>query len=304
MVEPFRWLGCDVDFYRVRADLSVDPEDLARRIAPRTRLAVLVDYFGFEHANEEAISLCRDAGIALVKDCAHRLMLPALPDEFVAGVASLPKFLPVREGGAIVAADPALLEGPSVDASPGRALRTLISVYRAQRAATRQSQLNGAWGEPVTALDPDLLPSPDSLDRQPEPEEYRYFNAARFESGVSVVTARIVRSQDLEQVARRRRECYRAVADAVAENPSLQPLFDGLPDAITPYVFPVVLPDAVRQFELLHHNGIGILRWEDMAVSDCPISTAYRLSLVQIPCHQELTDLQLERLVEVVGTIR
>ena len=54
-------------------DLTVDPEDVARRVTPRTKAIVAVHYAGFPARTTELASIARRHRVALVEDCAHAL---------------------------------------------------------------------------------------------------------------------------------------------------------------------------------------------------------------------------------------
>jgi dTDP-4-amino-4,6-dideoxygalactose transaminase len=52
-------------------DLAIAPADVARRLSPRTRAICAVHYGGFPADVDALRALARDAGVALIEDCAH-----------------------------------------------------------------------------------------------------------------------------------------------------------------------------------------------------------------------------------------
>ena len=52
-------------------DFGIDPEDVERRITPRTRAVCAVHYAGYAAPLEELTVLCREHGVALIEDAAH-----------------------------------------------------------------------------------------------------------------------------------------------------------------------------------------------------------------------------------------
>src|SRR3954454_11184213 len=52
-------------------DLSIDPDDVARRITPRTKAVACVHFAGFAAPVERLRALCEEHGLALVEDAAH-----------------------------------------------------------------------------------------------------------------------------------------------------------------------------------------------------------------------------------------
>ncbi|HCF96784.1 MAG TPA: hypothetical protein DEW46_17160 [Verrucomicrobia bacterium] len=58
---------CDID----PKTLTLDPEDVARRITPKTKAVCAVHVWGNPARLDRLVQLCRDRGIALIEDCSH-----------------------------------------------------------------------------------------------------------------------------------------------------------------------------------------------------------------------------------------
>ena len=52
-------------------DLGIDPDDVQRRITPRTRAVTAVHFAGYPAAVDRLGTLCADRGLALIEDAAH-----------------------------------------------------------------------------------------------------------------------------------------------------------------------------------------------------------------------------------------
>ena len=102
-----------------------------------------------------------------------------------------------------------------------------------------------------------------------------------------------------------RRKNYVRLLKGISAISHLTPLFPELPDHVVPYMFPVLLNAEQSYFDRLKNAGIPLWRWEELAESDCAISQSYRLHLLQIPCHQDLSafeiDWILQQLSEILG---
>ncbi|WP_198120663.1 DegT/DnrJ/EryC1/StrS family aminotransferase [Massilia rhizosphaerae] len=96
--------GAEFDFYKIKGDLSVDMEDLARQLAKGFDIVLVIHYFGFCRNDLDALAqLCRDVGAVLVEDCAHAFYLDA-PGSRIGDVGefafySLHKYLALDTGG-------------------------------------------------------------------------------------------------------------------------------------------------------------------------------------------------------------
>jgi dTDP-4-amino-4,6-dideoxygalactose transaminase len=53
------------------SDWSMDPDDIERRITPRTRAVMIVHYAGFACDMNKIVSICARHKLALIEDCAH-----------------------------------------------------------------------------------------------------------------------------------------------------------------------------------------------------------------------------------------
>ena len=56
-------------------------------------------------------------------------------------------------------------------------------------------------------------------------------------------------------------------------------------------------------FDKLKMAGVPIWRWEDSALGHCTVTDEYAFSLLQLPCHQELTDQEIEWMTDTIRRI-
>lgn len=111
-----RFTGAEPVVCDVRAhDLTLDPDDVAARITPRTKAVVAVHLLGYPADVAALRTLCEESGVALVEDCAHALgaqLVDGTPagTAGVAGCFSLAAGtqLGVGEGGFVLTGDDAV----------------------------------------------------------------------------------------------------------------------------------------------------------------------------------------------------
>jgi dTDP-4-amino-4,6-dideoxygalactose transaminase len=112
-------------------DLGIDPDDVARKITPRTRAIAVVHYAGYPCDMDAIRALAAERGVAIVEDAAHaplgRWRGQALGTLGDAGCFSFfsNKNLAVGEGGAVTARDDALLARMRLLRSHGMTTLTL-----------------------------------------------------------------------------------------------------------------------------------------------------------------------------------
>lgn len=110
-------LGADIVFADVRSDNGcLDPAAAEAAITPRTKAITAVDYAGHPADMDALRALCDDNGLLLIEDAAHSLgtVFRGRPVGTLADLTTL-SFYPTKnittgEGGAVVTADPTLLD--------------------------------------------------------------------------------------------------------------------------------------------------------------------------------------------------
>jgi len=303
LVEPAVWLGAGVDFYRIGLDLKADLDDIERKCTGTTRCLVVVHYFGFPQPLSDFVDLCRRKSLALVEDCAHAFFGRAR--EGVLGsvgdfsMASAKKFFPVEDGGVLIGRDPL----PSTELRAPELSAELRSLARGVQAASDFGQLGIAGtiaSLPFRARD--WLRGAETRQAVPAGSTgYRWFQPNEVERSGTRVSSWIMEHTNKTRLVARRRAGFARLLHGLADVRGGHPLYRELPDGVVPYMFPFVLKDPDVAFRALKSEGVPLLRWEEVAHSDCPVSERYLSQLIQIPCHQELKDDAIEW---IVGTVR
>jgi dTDP-4-amino-4,6-dideoxygalactose transaminase len=65
-------------------------------------------------------------------------------------------------------------------------------------------------------------------------------------------------------------------------------------------MFPLHIDQPTPHFYWLKHLGLPVWRWDEMAVSNCPVAQDYRLHLLHLPCHQSLTTDQMDWMISAL----
>lgn len=311
MVEPALWLGAEVGFYRLQKDLSPDREHLEDLLQRGAKVVVATRFFGFPQGIERTRELCDRYGAVLVEDCAHALYgggedsPPGYVGDFA--VASTWKFCPGPDGG-LVCSNAGPVRWPPVERPDlGRQAR---AVYRVMERALRQMfspvskgrrhyvEAHSAEGGSAAGLEP--VASPLRTDCS---GGMRWFDAKEAGLGSTLMAKVMFRRIDFRRSATARRDNYRFLLDRCSALGRARPLYGELPEGVIPYVFPLVLEHPAEDFRRLKYRGFPIWRWDELAVSDCEVSQAYRRSLLQLPCHEDLRPRDRAWLGEALDTV-
>jgi dTDP-4-amino-4,6-dideoxygalactose transaminase len=202
-------------------DFSLDPEDVARKLTPRTKVVCAVHFAGYPAPVRELGALCDERGIALIEDAAHA------PDGHVDGrmlgtwglAAAFSffsnKVLACGEGGLLATDDDDV-------AALARSLRS-------------QGMTSGSWSRFTGVTD-----SYDAVGLG--------FNYRLDEPRAALLLSRLAR---LERDVARRRELTRAYRRKLADIEGISfPYADGDVERSTCYVMPILIDEPARR------NGI------------------------------------------------
>jgi len=307
MVEPVLFIGAQPCFYPVMADLRPDFSALSALLEKSeipVAAMVITHYFGFSNDVDEAERFCAAHGIALIEDCAHALYGRAgkrlLGSVGSYATASVWKFLPVGDG--------AILLDNTGEKTSGRTAQPWIAEVKALAAMLQGWAQRGWHYRKLEVIDAAALSEQAKLVAARPAVQAMEPGLKEFQPRLDALSA--LRSSRWfmahaahERIASRRRENYLKWLEGMRSVPGVKPLFPDLPEGVVPYAFPLLVDVSGMGFHLLKMAGIPLLRWEDMAVTDCAISRDYRIRVVQLPCHQELQEQELDWMIRAVQTL-
>ncbi len=310
MIDPAVSLGGEVLLYALDRQLAPDLASLAEladACRRPVRALLLTHYFGFPQNADPIKAFCAARGIVLIEDCSHAYLQSAarpalgIHGQFV--VASPYKFSPAEDGGILVAKSGHFSTLPPLR---GRGvvseLKGLVRWIQRGLAARKPFVVQDALDEEIDRVCSVLG------DRGTESEQAGNTTSAMYDSGEEgmsgLMTSRwIIQASEPDRIAESRRRNFAAWLAAVDGLPGCRPLFSQLPPDVVPYMFPlyVDLPDP--HFYNLKRVGLPIWRWDEMGISECPVSMDYRLHLFHLPCHQALRPTEMAWMVRVLKKV-
>jgi perosamine synthetase len=298
MQSPIEALGARAVHYPLREDLSFDVEDVAARVGPRTRAVLAVHYFGIAADLAQLRALCDAHRIALIEDCAHAFYtrdargVVGRAGHFA--VASIMKFLPSYDGGALIVNDGWVRVPPP--RGPG-----LVHHARAWFGAPEGSTLPGVRA-PLRALARlrrawVRVPEGESAPVAPSAVEGSLaFDPRMSGLGPASLTPLLLRLGSGAEVRERRRAGFARLAEALHRVRGIAPLVERLPEGAVPYAFPCLADDGDRMASALRARGVQVFRWEFTEAHDCATTRRYARNLLHLPCHQSMRAADFARL--------
>lgn len=296
MVDGATSTGAGTDFYRIKADLSVNMDDIETRCGPETRLILIAHYFGFPQPESGRIrELCNRRGIILLEDCAHawfgyRDGRPIGSDGDYA-VGSARKFFPLHDGGFIVSARRDLHDIHPKPAGLKQNMRAAVDIVEEAVRYRRLRPLN-YLGAPFFAMKQrlrgrmQLVNGQDSNIMSP-PDRTEW-------SAMTTVSRKVMQAASTSRIVARRRANYSKMASILKGARGIRLLYPELPDTVVPYMIPILAGDPGRLYPALRNLGIPVYRWEDTPQGICAVTDQYRDMLIQVAIHQELRDTEVE----------
>jgi len=312
MIAPVKHSGAKAVFYRILPDMSIDLEDIEKKTNANTRLLLVAHYFGFPQPIDELQRFCADKDIILLEDCAHALFSnfqdKPLGSFGAYAAGSLMKFFPVNDGGFLAANADHPMQIRTESGGKSFELRSALNTLEKSFIYNRLKGLeillwiplrfkNLLWkwmksrqGEGQAKSAP--AASDGGFDFEPR---WIYTRISSF----SLKTSRLVSTN---RIIEKRIKNYQWLSNALAGLPDCHRLYPELPEGVVPYVFPLVVDRVDPAFVNLRMKGIPLLRWEfledEVDIHTCANSHHYSRHLVQIPCHQELRQAELEWMVD------
>lgn len=315
MVEPVTWLGAKPVYYRIQPDTSPDLDDFRQKITPLTRAALGVHFFGRVQNLNALQAICRAGDIGFIEDCAHACFGTA--DGTPVGnfgdiaIASLRKFFPLYDGGCLYSATRNLDTLHTSGLGVTYQLKALIDsieepVGFGKMPAFRPFVAGARYlrGQRPRAATPDAPARPASDDAKPDTDytDRRYCKAS-MHGRMSLVAKAIFSLAARRRITAARISNYRRLQQELSQLSRARPFFPDLQEQSVPCVFPLEIDDPDVLHGKLKQAGVPMWRWEDLRTDICPISNRFSQTIIQLPCHQELTHTELEHIISATRRI-
>jgi perosamine synthetase len=312
-VDPFVWAGAKVVFYKVDRRAAIDTEDILRRVTPSTKLVYITHYFGWPQEIGELAERCKRKGLFLVEDCAQALFSKGPKNTIArlgdASVFSFVKSLSVPDGGALaMRTGETWQEVPPFDPPPyHNTVLNSLHLFKKwflhtnkfwQHHEFTRKLLNRSW-----------LKKPTDEDREIEREMpvSNYFDERKVNWSISSSANSILCRTNPERIVVTRRRNYQHLQAALHDIPSIQLLFDNLPDGVCPLSFPIFVHDRTFWCDELENRGILVGGWPSyhrgFNWEEFPETRHLKNDLLTLPVHQGLSVDHIEYIAECVKTI-
>ncbi|MBO4923217.1 MAG: DegT/DnrJ/EryC1/StrS family aminotransferase [Bacteroidales bacterium] len=279
LYENLKVTFADVDEY-----LCLDPEDVERKITPRTRAVMFVGYGGRVGQLDKIIEICRRHGLKLILDAAHMAgtrvdgVVPGTWEGVDVAVYSFQavKNLPTGDSGMICFAD----------AENDKLARQLAWLGINKDTYARSNKGTYSWKYDVDYVG------------------YKY-------NGNAIMAAiALVQLKYLDRDNARRREIVAMYDKGFAGNPKIRIVRAPHAEECSFHIYELLVPDREGLLAAMAENEIyGGVHYRDnteysmyrYAEGSCPKAAEMSQHLISMPLHMWLTDEDVEKVISVVN---
>jgi dTDP-4-amino-4,6-dideoxygalactose transaminase len=314
MIPPVFACGAQPVFYKIGPDAAVDLEDVAARLGPAVKAIMVTSYFGIPQQLKTVREFCDRHGLLMLEDCAHCFFGEhegrAVGSWGDYAIGSSMKFFPIYEGGCLVSARHALAAPPAQSAGTGFEIKAGLNALENAFSYGRLPLVRALLWLPLRAKDlvwglrkrqagpaaPAAALAPSSSDSSVE------FDPRWIDKRSSWFSRTVMARADQARIVDRRRANYQRLQEALAGLPGCRPLHPALPAGACPWLFPMWVEHSDALFERLHLAGVPMTRfaqslWPGVDASVCANSVALSQHVIAFPCHQELGEDELARII-------
>ncbi|SEL62619.1 dTDP-4-amino-4,6-dideoxygalactose transaminase [Roseateles sp. YR242] len=321
MVAPVLTLGAQAVFYPIDAQGAPRLDWLAQHAPASAKAMLATHYFGLPQPMEANRAWCDARGIALIEDCAHAMFgrsgARAVGSWGDVAIASLTKFFPAPEGGILALNRPDLQQPVLTPVHAIQQVKAAADILHMGASHDRLTGLNrlirGVFalrgllrhlvrGQPAA-------PVPAQADPGPPPEEELDANMALIDLPLShraltSASAWVSTGVPRQRIVQARRRNYEFLLQALRGHEGFQPLVQRLPSDSAPYVFPLWVRTPDPGYLEMRRMGVPVSRWDRLwpgvPALDGDVGVPWSHHVLQLACHQDLSDAELAWIVTQV----
>jgi len=252
ILRPLREANIFVSFYRINRDLSIDFDDIERRIKKTTKALLIIHYFGYPQPIKEIQRLSQEHSLWWIEDSVQS-MLSKYADQPLGwfgdiGFTSFRKYLPVLDGSLLL-----INTGNLNDNNPKWSSNSLEHWFYLWLRY---------WGMGFKLLYHKTRIAPKPLFLQLLARADELLNKYPKPTKISFLSQSLLHKLDFDEIISRRRKNFRYLLNNWPSE-AIQPLFQELPADVCPLGFPVLTEnrDHVKQ-KLISRKIYPPVHWE------------------------------------------
>jgi len=290
-VTPFLNNGIEISFYNINEDLSINRKDLENRIEDRVKALFFIHYFGFPQDLNYIKFIKKTYKVSLIEDCAHAF-LSDINDRYLGNLGdvsifTLRKMVPVHNVGILVVNNdeidklysnydrvPSVIKGTLNRIIENVKFRSGIT-FPAKNLRTMQKVFSQAIND----------------DKQKK---------VYIKKGISTINRKLLNNFNYIKIKNTRRSNFKILLDWIMNRKDITPVFNSLPDGVSPMAFPVILEKRNIVCKLMNIHGIDVYPWPFLPTgleNNYKVSHYLSENIMLLPLHQDLKTKHLNYII-------
>jgi len=319
-IDPLLYLHIKPVFYKINKDLSLDFDDLIKKINGTVKGILLTHFLGFPQSIDEIKRICDERDLFLIEDCAHAFLSThdgkPLGSYGDVSIFSLLKTLPVPNGGVLIINNRnikynRLPKNPNLFLTLFYATELLRQKTKDGNHIINESILSILYrGLYLSMVSVRLMLAGFRKYFNPQgvypvrPDSYLFVESLR-SWGMSGLSKRIINRTNLEGIKIIRRRNFEYLLNYFSKNERGILPFRELPSGVCPLFFPIILESGEqreRLYRTLKKRGITTHPWWDrfhpeVPWDEFPDAVYLKERLFGLPIHQDISIEQIERVI-------
>jgi perosamine synthetase len=300
-IDPFIKHGVKLNAYKIDLNCEIDIDDFEKRINKRTQLVYVTHYFGFPQRIDRIKQICDHYNLFLIEDCALSLFSNNNQSKIGitgdASIFSLPKTLPLPDGGVLQINNPKLLNEKWITMNPKKkaVLKSLLPILKS-------SLINKFhfYHQSIIKNEKDNSNVIIGNLRKEMPNSY-YYDLNLNDRRISKFSNNLLKTFNYKDVILKRQNNYRYMMNILGNNSKIKLLFKEITDETCPLSFPIIVEN--REYINRELNKCGILTrnwWAGFHPyinwNDYPEACLLKNKILPLPIHQNLDCSQIEHI--------
>jgi perosamine synthetase len=318
-IEPLIRGGARIVPYRVDKSATVDIEDIRKLISDKTRAVHVTHYFGFPQPIDEIRKLCDRHRLFLIEDCALALFSAwqgrKLGSWGDVSIFSLPKSIPVPDGGVLVINSPRLQSwewkkrsAPLLSATRRSLSLFKSSLFRKRPLNNHPDRIDSELQDGVPMEEWYSSPEVRGTDGLPDVPGWMHYEETFTDRTLSWFSAHLLRGVDEDEIIKTRRRNYLCLASLLSGKPGFTLLYKMLPPGVCPLGLPLVCHDRESLCRHLSMRGITAAIWwpgfdRNMDWDRFQEARFLKNHVLLLPAHQGLGEKDMEYIARAVATL-
>ncbi len=312
MIYPIIDAGCIPVFYKINEDFSTNITDLNDLITSKSKAVIAVNYFGFFQNIQDVRKICDKHKLKLVEDCAHSLF--GQSNDIMVGqtgdyaIGSTKKFFSVEQGGILTSNKKSFQKR-----HPGK-INIKSEIRFIYQTIERSIESGRLWMFTPFILLIEKLRGQTERDKVPAIikvssasgdtlEEYSAEERISQPTRFSMFLEKYVSHHRIHV---KRRENYIFLLNALKDIQGITIPIKEISAGYVPYMLPIIIENMEDIFAEIEDAAIPFQRFGQFlwqGAERCTVSQKYAKTILQLPCHQELTKAELQWIVDRLNEI-